>query len=608
MSMMIPDDKISEIRNSADILEIISESVILKRSGRNHIGLCPFHAEKTPSFTVNPDKQIYKCFGCGEGGNVFTFLMKKEGLSFPEAVRLIGKRTGIDIPDVSLSPDQKKRIDEREKIFNINRQALNFFKENLKSGPNCSQAQKYLLDRGFSKETIEKFELGYVSSGWDQLIQYLVKRGISLPNAARSGLIIQKDNNRFYDRFRDRIIFPIFDFGRHVLGFGGRIITASKKQPKYLNSPETIVYHKKKSLYGLHSARPKCRETDTAFIVEGYFDYLALYQHGIENTVATLGTSLTSEHARILKGFASTIYLVFDSDAAGIKAAERGIAIFGNEGIDARIIVLPSGYDPDSYVFEKGPERFLALKEQALTNISFLIQMAIKKYDLSVQGKLGIIKEMMPPLSGISDSVARGLYIKELSERIGIDEIAIKNKLIEYMNGVHNVNNRAFRNDYYPGINNISETSTLKDLYNDQFKIERHLVSMLLQFSGIIDYFKQAGAVNYFENETLKHVVQLILETESEKEEIASDIITKINNDQLRKLIAQLGVGDDKWVDDGCRKLIDQFIANKVRKNDDLDQKIKQAEESKDFEQLKLLLNEKNLQLALLKKKQYISR
>ena len=297
MATFIPEDKITAIKNSADIVEIISESVVLKKAGKNHLGLCPFHAEKIPSFTVNSEKQIFYCFGCGEGGNIFSFLMKKEGLSFPEAAERLARRCGIEIPTKRMSPEQKKRMNERENLFAINRQAMDFFQQSLRDSAAGKNAMEYLNNRGIKKETINSFCLGYAPAEWDKLVNFFSEKRISPALAEKSGLIVpRKGKSGYYDRFRDRIIFPIFDESRQVIGFGGRVLDDS--MPKYLNSPETPLYNKSRSLYGLHSAKEKCRESHSVFIVEGYFDLLALHQHGIQNSVATLGTSLTHEHVR----------------------------------------------------------------------------------------------------------------------------------------------------------------------------------------------------------------------------------------------------------------------------------------------------------------------
>jgi len=602
---MIAEDKILEIKNSSDILEIISEFVILKQAGKNHIGLCPFHTEKTPSFTVNPEKQIYKCFGCGEGGNVFTFLMKKNGVTFPEVLRSLGKRYGIDLPSPEMTPGQKRKYQEKEHYLNINQLALAFFRQQLFDKTHGPRGMGYLEKRGFTRATIDHFEIGYVPDGWDNLVNFFFKKKVPHIHAGKAGLIISKENNRFYDRFRDRIIFPIHNMNRQVIAFGGRLISDSKSQPKYLNSPETPLYHKKTSLYGIDKARAKCRETQTVFIVEGYFDLLALYQHGIENTVATLGTSLTEQHVKILKGIATTIYLVYDSDQAGIKAAERGLSIFHNEGIDAKVIVLPSGQDPDSFIFAQGPEKFRLFAKNALSAILFLIDTSVKRHGLSIEGKLRIVQDVAPLLAEIKDIVARSLYIRELSERIGIDESAINEKIVGIQRNSRPVS-PGFGSDREP-IAKPYETE-FKDIKSEQWRMERQMISMVLQFPEIINEFRENDLIDYFENKTLRHIGQLILENDNKNAQTASDLISIIESDPLKKIIADLAMGEEgSWVKEGCLQLINQFLTIKKRAKASLSQRIKMAEALNDDSLLESLLKEKNLHLASMKKKQYIA-
>ena len=301
MADFIPEEKISEIRNAADIVEIISEAVVLKKTGRNYVGLCPFHAEKTPSFSVNPEKQIFYCFGCATGGSVFSFLMKQQGMTFPEAVKAVAQRCGIELPRREMSPAERRRASERELLLGINRKAMAYYSGVLKHPVAGRKARAYLEKRGFAAAIIEQFALGYAPEGWDPLIRHLGAGRERLQLLEKAGLVIpRKTGSGCYDRFRDRIVFPILNAARQVIGFGGRVLDDGL--PKYLNSPETPIYTKGRSLYGIDLAREDCRKSETVFVVEGYFDLLALHQHGIQNAVATLGTALTPEHVRVLKG------------------------------------------------------------------------------------------------------------------------------------------------------------------------------------------------------------------------------------------------------------------------------------------------------------------
>ncbi|PLX54404.1 MAG: DNA primase [Desulfobacteraceae bacterium] len=381
LTIFIPEDKVLEIKNAADIVEVVSESVLLKKTGKNYVGLCPFHSEKTPSFTVSPQKQIFYCFGCAAGGNVFSFIMKRDGISFPEAARILSRQYGINIPVQTMSKEQKRLRSERENLLTVNRQAMEFFQSNLFNASSGKQALIYLKKRGISQETMEIFKLGYAPTGWNNINNFFQKKKIPLDIVKKAGLIVKREKkDGFYDRFRNRIIFPIFNVNMHVIGFGGRVLTDDL--PKYLNSPETPIYNKSSSLYGLHRARQKCRETETVYIVEGYFDLLALHQNGIQNSVATLGTSITVDHVHILRnviGKDGHVVLVFDSDDAGMKAALRSLGIFMNAEVDTNIMLLPPGHDPDSYLFEFGYESFFDIAKSAKSLISFLIDALIEK-------------------------------------------------------------------------------------------------------------------------------------------------------------------------------------------------------------------------------------
>jgi len=428
LAIHIPEEKILEIISAANISDIISERVVLKKAGKDLVGLCPFHSEKTPSFTVSPAKQIFHCFGCGAGGNVFSFLMKHDGIGFVDAVTSVARRYGIDLPTNDMSLSQKRTISERQQLLDLNKRVMAFFTFQLEDRIIGEKPRAYLSKRGFSQEIIHRFGLGFAPNEWDLLVRFFRKINVPQSLAEKTGLIIPGKNQRFYDRFRNRVMFPIFDVSRQIIGFGGRVLDDAK--PKYLNSPETVIYSKSHSLFGVQEARNRARETGCVYIVEGYFDLLAMHQHGVTNTVASLGTALTAEHVRLLRrGFAQKAFLLFDSDEAGLKAAHRSVSLFMNEAMDAEVIVLPRGYDPDSYIFAFGRDAFDALSEKAVGMVAFLIESAVNANGLSMEGKVRIITELTGPLSEIKDSVARSIYIKYLSERIGVDESAIAGKI-----------------------------------------------------------------------------------------------------------------------------------------------------------------------------------
>jgi DNA primase len=608
LTIYIPEEKVSEIKNAADIVDVVSEVVILKKTGKNYVGLCPFHSEKTPSFTVSPEKQIFYCFGCTVGGNVFSFLMKHDGISFPDAAKILARRYGIDIPTRKISQQQKQQMSQRESLLAVNRQAMEFFKKELLEKTSGKRAIEYLKKRGMSKEIIASFNLGYTPEGWDKIVKFFSKKKISLSIVEKAGLIVSREKKvGFYDRFRGRIIFPIFDLNMQVIGFGGRVMDDS--MPKYLNSPETPIYNKSRSLYGLHLAKIKCRESEKVYIVEGYFDLLALHQHGLQNSVATLGTSLTPDHVKILRGFIGKdgkIILVFDSDDAGVKAVMRSIGIFMRAEVDASIIVLPQGYDPDSYIFEFGYESFLDTDSKAKSLMSFLIDSAVKKHGLSIEGKIRVISELNEPLASISDNVARSLYIKELAESINIDESVVREKIRKISVRKKDrskrstwSNNDLARSQHKTGASDNVQGKALKGKWD---RLERQIITMMLQFPQILSKISERDIINLFEDNDLKSIGQLLMKYKKRPEIRVSDIMNLIEDKEQRDMVASLAIGEDIWNHEACLGIINRFESIRKKNKNTLIDKIKAAEKNNDVELIDKLLNQKQ-KLAILTEK-----
>jgi len=589
LAKFIPEEKIREIRNSADIVEIVSEAVLLKKTGRDFVGLCPFHSEKTPSFTVSPDKQVFYCFGCSEAGDVVSFIMKHEGFTYPEAVKKLAARYGIDIPTGPLSPEQKRRMTEREDLLRVNREAADFYCRCLqKSGPG-RRAMDYLNGRGMSVDIIKGYGLGYAPEGWDALTRFFQRRKVPNRVAEKAGLVVPRKSGRgHYDRFRDRIIFPIADPSRAVIGLGGRVLDDTL--PKYLNSPETPVYNKSRSLYGIDRARQACRSAGTVHIVEGYFDLLALHQHGFVNTVATLGTSLTSDHVRILKsliGGSGKAILVFDSDAAGIKAAKRSIEVFDRGHVDAHILVLPAGHDPDSFLVKFGAEALGRSVAGARGIIPFLLKSAISEHGVSIQGKVRILSELSAPLAAVGDGVARSLYIREIAEQLDIDEKAVLGKVRDKSGAEKNLG---------PAVG------------TEQNRVERQLVSMMFQFPEALAEIEQLDALDFFEDETLKTIGREILSRKGGAGRDVSEIISTLADRGHGGIASLLALGDQAWSPGKCITTVRRFVENRRKQRDShlIDQQIKDAEKSKDQELLVQLLDKKQ-QMAVMSEKRKMS-
>ncbi|CAB1059619.1 DNA primase DnaG [Olavius sp. associated proteobacterium Delta 1] len=613
MAIFIPEEKISEIKNAADIVDVVSESVILKKAGKNYIGLCPFHSEKTPSFTVSPDKQIFHCFGCSTGGNIFSFLMKQEGLSFPAAARHLAKRYGVDIPARPLSPAQKKKISERESVLDINRRAGGFYHQALLNSAAGQKARSYLSKRGISQKTIVDFKLGYAHDGWDHLLRFFSDKRISPMLLEKSGLILpRKNKSGHYDRFRNRVIFPIFDVNMQVIGFGGRVLDDAL--PKYLNSPETAIYNKSRSLYGIHRAKDKCRATGTVFIVEGYLDLIALHQHGVENSVATLGTALTADHVKLLTRYARRMILVYDSDEAGIRSAQRCIETFWKEHVDFRredvfsedkadthILVLPTGHDPDSYIFEHGPEAFMAAASESPGIITFLMDCAVRKHGLTTEGKIRVISELQAPLAVINDQIAQAIYIQQLAERLGIAESAVLER-------IRAVATRQSRAPVFAGQKGAAagefpkrETATSNSGLagppgvNAGIRFERQIIAMMLQFPEILPEINRLSVLKYFENSDLESVGNMVLKFNPTTGDQVSELISRIENEAQQTIVASLAMEDESWNKKGCLRLLAKFVdtRQKHRSGSLLEEQIKAAEKSDDHALLLTLLNKK---------------
>jgi DNA primase len=585
LARSIPEDVIKRVQDAANIVDIIGESVVLKRSGRNYLGLCPFHAEKTPSFSVSPEKQIFYCFGCHTGGSVFSFLMQQDGFTFPEAVRHVAARYGIEVPDERLTPAQRQQLTEKDHLYQINEVACGYFQQMLHDKQRGQRAMAYLLKRGMTRAIIDGHKLGYAPQGWDGLTNLFSKRRISHALAAKNGLIVpRKNGNGFYDRFRDRIMFPILNTSRQIVGFGGRVM--GDDQPKYLNSPETPIFNKRRSLYGIHKAKQPARSESRVYLVEGYFDVLALHLYGIENSVATLGTALTAEHAKRLKGLVGDgeVILVYDSDQAGIKAAQRSIDVFEAESLSARILILPEGQDPDSYLRTHGPDEFLALASNALSFIPFLIQRAVEEYGLSLEGKVKIVTALQDSLAAVNDTVARSLYIQELAERLRISEGVILEK-IQKAGG----NRQRHVSRPTSGGSQIDPDS--------QQRMELQLVAMMMRFPPTIDEVIEQGFLDSFENEPLKEIAQTIVDRSRQGNDSAADLVSTIEDPHYRNLMAKLAMDENKWDRNGCDRLLKQFEDRRQRrKNADLQQQIEVAEKNGDYELLGRLLRRKQNQ------------
>lgn len=425
---MIPEEKIREVADRLNIVEIIGEYIALKRSGANYLGLCPFHGEKTPSFNVNPARNIFHCFGCGAGGNVFSFVMKMEAISFPEAVLMLAKRAGIVIEERPFTPQERKQQDEQEEFYRITEMAAGYFRRLLTEQPEGETARNYLVGRGVTAETGKAYGLGAASDRRDGLVRYLERQRVSLTSAEKLGLIRLSASGTYHDMFRSRLMFPICDLRGRPVAFGGRSL--GDAQPKYLNSPESPIYHKSSLLFGMHVARNAMRDQTGLIVVEGYFDHLALFQEGWKNVAATCGTALTESHLQLVKRFTRNLYLLFDGDAAGQKATERVLDLILGSGLSVRVIELPREHDPDTFLRQQGAELFGERVAAAPPIFEWYVQRTAAHVQTgNVAGKMALLEYLVPKLEKMTDPLERNLWTREISRRFAIDEQLIVKKL-----------------------------------------------------------------------------------------------------------------------------------------------------------------------------------
>jgi DNA primase len=424
---MIPEQKVREVLERTSIVDVVSEYVQLRRSGANYLGLCPFHAEKTPSFNVNPAREIFHCFGCGTGGNVLSFVMKMDGLSFPEAVKSLARKAGVEIEERLLTPAEKQAQGERQVLLRVNELVQDYYRTVLNQKSGAAAARAYLEKRNAAGAISEAYGLGFAPDRRDGLAQHLMAQGVDLDDAIKLG-IVRRNEGGWYDLFRNRLIFPIRNPKGEVIAFAGRVLDGAL--PKYINSPESPLYHKSSVLFGLDLAMPAIRTEKSIVIVEGYFDHLALYRAGIHNVAATCGTALTQDHISLLKRHVSKVYSLFDSDDAGRKATIRSMELFLEQRVPTYVISLPDGDDPDSFLERNSVADFRVCQEKARPAFEFFIRTLLSRIPAdSIDNKVRIVDELIPRFRKIVDPLERELYEKEVCRLLGINSHAFRKRL-----------------------------------------------------------------------------------------------------------------------------------------------------------------------------------
>jgi DNA primase len=538
--LRIPQEKIDEIRNSTDIVDLIGGFVKLKKRGKNYIGLCPFHSEKTPSFNVSADRQMYHCFGCGVGGNAFTFVMEFEKVSFAEAVRSLAEKAGIALP--KYTPDQEIIASEQEQLYQVCRMAGLFYYHCLTETPEGKLALEYFHHRGFSDETIRSFGLGYAPNSWDALIKHAEEQKFTIDNLEKAGLVRKRDEGTYYDYFRGRAMFPIFSNTGRVIGFGARKMREDDPLGKYLNSPETLIYNKSRILYGLSQSKEAIRENDNAILVEGYADLISVYQGGAKNVVASSGTALTQEQIQLIGRYTKNITVVYDADSAGSKAALRGVDLILENDLDVRVAPLPEGDDPDSFVKKNGGEAFRELIENAISFIDFIAQSYEKegKFD-TPEGQAQTVRSIVQTIAKMKDELKRNFYIKQVAEKYKLYESTLYNE----MEKILGVGRRQMRErppyQAVPSIDDRIVDAPQRVLGNIP-AAERDLIHAMLDGGmDVVKFVFNHLAIDDFTHPQAKIISSQLLQYMEEGSEVdASQLVNKMQDPEQRRLLAEV--------------------------------------------------------------------
>ncbi|MCK5581933.1 MAG: DNA primase [Candidatus Omnitrophica bacterium] len=549
----IPQDVINQVLERSDIVEVVSSYIPLKNAGRNFKAPCPFHHEKTPSFVVSPDKQIYHCFGCDAGGNVISFVMQQEHMEFPEAVRMLAQKVSVTIPEQNVQG--KPRAQARQGLCHVNDLAVKYFHRNLLSDKSAEAkaARDYLKGRGITLDVVEKFHVGFALEKWDGLIEFLRTQGVSLRLMEKAGLIISKTKgDGFYDRFRNRIIFPIFNIKKQCVAFGAR--TMEKDNPaKYLNSPETEVYVKGQHLYGMNWAKEAIGRQDSVIVVEGYVDFMTPFQAGVENIVASSGTALTVEQIRLIRRYTHNVVMLFDADQAGEKAMIRSLDLLVGEGMHVRVAALAAGEDPDSFVRRYGIEKFKARVTQARSLFDFKLTFLKNKYDAkSVEGRAEISAEMLATISRFPNAIIRSEYIKKLAQALFVSQEALLVEL-KKISGKHLTPSQAGRKT---GSEQAATTQKIRP-------VERNVLRLMLEEESFIPLTKAEVLLADFRNEHVRNIVEKIYEFCEQGNSVSIPALMSCFDDQkISQVISSLMTSENALV--GDKKKIHQDCVNRL--------------------------------------------
>lgn len=612
----IPEDVIQEVKRHCDIVEVISDHVSLQKAGRNYKGLCPFHAEKTPSFTVNPEKGIFYCFGCSTGGDIFGFLMKKENLSFAEAISALAERAGL-ASFLTRSPGSEgihPSEARSEKFFAIHEATARLFHHNLLESPLAEKARRYLKARQIQPSTAEKFLLGYAPPSAEPLIKFLEHQGFSLNVAKEVGLLRESEQGGSpYCWLRDRLTFPLFNRSGRGVGFGGRILEKGTRYPKYINSPESLVYKKGSHLYGLNLAKEAIRREGGALVVEGYFDLITLVQAGIEHVVAPLGTSLTSEHLRLLQRYTSRVIMVFDGDVAGLSAVERLAPPFLESGLRGLVLALPEGEDPDSFLRKEGKEAFLVRLRGGIPYLEYLMGQTMAHHDCSkIEGRVECVKTLLPLVARIPNQVERMGYLSLMAERTGSSEGALLTELQKLSRASFAPGNRSStrtheidlsQGDILPAPQASTRATPRSPAHGSRpahpdprellFKpdrrhyAERELLQLILQDGRTIGVLRETLSPESFQNSDFREIVRVLYGLWQEGLEAGPKALAALSDERQKAVVSQLLIERKEYEEVDKDKLIRDCID--AIESHELEFKCKQALKEGRYEEFQKL-------------------
>jgi len=575
----IPQDIIEQVQRSVDIAQVVRSYFPLKRSGRNFVALCPFHAEKTPSFNVNPQKQIFKCFGCGKAGDVFGFVMAMERAEFPEAVRLLAERAGVTLPEAR-SPEVQARKALREQLYEVNRWAARVFAQALRDEQLGRQARLYLEGRRFQSEVLERYQVGYAPESWDFLFQRAARDKVSVDLLEKAGLVSRRQSGGFFDTFRGRLMFPIADVRDRVVGFGGRALSDGQ-HPKYLNTSETPLFNKSRVLYGLGQAREAIEREGRVIVVEGYTDCLMAHQVDIGWTVATLGTALTARHARLLRRYADEVVLVFDGDEAGQRAAARSAGLFLAEGVTARVVILDQGSDPFDLLVARGRVALLSRVQAAPEAFEYLMGEAGARYARGgIRERAEVLEEMAVLAAECTDLLRRSVLVEAIAQRLGTNEVSLRER-------VSGLSRRT-------GRRGPPSRSAVKGI---GIRVEREFVQSLLARPALIERARSSMAPEDLEDETGRRALEAVYraaETEGSGG-ISSITAAAADADLAATLIALAEEKPEDFDFDGQFEMSLAVLAQRrrTRRAADLDRRLREAQASGDEALLRAALQEK---------------